>query len=368
MPIRTIKPSLPRHIGLFEAEEECGLPLRLAFTYLLLCGDREGRFRWQPRELKLDIMPYDDIDFSRVLEALADYKFITKYQHGEEFYGWVPTWHKHQRINSRAPASQLPAPPPKTPNVENHLENNNLNTNVSSDVCTATSCTTSQLPETETTSTVDEDYTENNNSNTDESSCISNTMPCTCKAMPCACKAMSCMRGSGNGSGNGSGSGKGNEVVALATRRLSVLPVPLQKNASPGRVLENPADTSAQNTDYIFDHWRRVMNHPRAGLSSERRVLIEQALKWGYSVADLCQAINGCAKTPHNRGENPQGQRYDGLSVIFKSEDQIDRFIRNCNDPPLKLNKADQNLHENIEVARDWIEQNDERGKNNEPK
>jgi hypothetical protein len=61
--IRTVKPELFRHDSLFEAEQECQLPLRLAFIGLFTCCDREGRFRWRLRQLKLDVLPYDSIDF-----------------------------------------------------------------------------------------------------------------------------------------------------------------------------------------------------------------------------------------------------------------------------------------------------------------
>ncbi len=122
----------------------------------------------------------------------------------------------------------------------------------------------------------------------------------------------------------------------------------------------------AEQVAYIFTHWQQVMDHPRSQLSSDRQTLILQALKWGYSVVDLCSAINGCAKTPHNLGENPQCQRYDGLSVIFKNCDQIERFIRNCNHPPQNLSKDDQRMLENFKVARDWAMQGDSCGENNE--
>ena len=57
--IRTIKPEFYRHHDLFLAEKESGLPLRLAFSGLWLCADKEGRFKWNPNQLKLDELPYD---------------------------------------------------------------------------------------------------------------------------------------------------------------------------------------------------------------------------------------------------------------------------------------------------------------------
>lgn len=108
--IRTVKPELFRHEQLFEAEKETGLPLRLAFIGLWTAADREGRFRWQPRALKLDCLPYDDTDFSRVLDALVSRGLVVAYEVDGVRYGYIPTWQKHQIINNREMASLLPAP------------------------------------------------------------------------------------------------------------------------------------------------------------------------------------------------------------------------------------------------------------------
>lgn len=118
--IRTVKPSFFRHAGLFDAEKEFGLPLRLAFEGLWTAADREGRFKWEPRELKLDCLPFDDVDFSRVLEALAARGFIKKYEVGGNIYGYVPSWHEHQQINIREAKSKLPAPPIDETHVHAH--------------------------------------------------------------------------------------------------------------------------------------------------------------------------------------------------------------------------------------------------------
>lgn len=107
--IRTVKPDLFRHEALFEAEIETKLPLRLAFIGLFTTCDREGRFKWKPKTLKLDVMPYDEIDFSRVLEALVAHGFIVKYDFENELYGCIPSWLKHQVINNKESKSLLPS-------------------------------------------------------------------------------------------------------------------------------------------------------------------------------------------------------------------------------------------------------------------
>ncbi len=109
--IRTIKPELFKHERLYDLEKETGLPVRLVFIGLFTQCDREGRFEWRPRQLKTDILPYDDVEFSRVLHALATREFIVKYASNGREYGQIPSWKKHQVVNNREKASELPEPP-----------------------------------------------------------------------------------------------------------------------------------------------------------------------------------------------------------------------------------------------------------------
>jgi len=108
--IRTVKPELFKHEELFELEKSSKLPIRISFIGLFTCCDREGRFKWRPRALKFDIIPYDDCDFSRVLDALMTSGFIVKYTSNGESFGYIPSFKKHQVINNRESKSNLPEP------------------------------------------------------------------------------------------------------------------------------------------------------------------------------------------------------------------------------------------------------------------
>lgn len=108
--IRTIKPEFFRKEKLYDAEVESGLPLRLAFAGLWTAADREGRFAWKPRTLKLDCLPHDDVDFSEIMDALWAIGCIQKYEVNGKQYGFVPSWHEHQHINQREAQSSLPEP------------------------------------------------------------------------------------------------------------------------------------------------------------------------------------------------------------------------------------------------------------------
>ena len=117
--IRTVKPELAAHEGLYDLERETGLPVRFAWTMLFTVCDREGRFAWRPRTLKAQILPHDDLDFSRVLDAWLTRGFIVKYRVGNAWFGWLPTFLRHQVINNRESASELPDPVKAEETIDN---------------------------------------------------------------------------------------------------------------------------------------------------------------------------------------------------------------------------------------------------------
>lgn len=92
----------------------------------------------------------------------------------------------------------------------------------------------------------------------------------------------------------------------------------------------SPLSVKQEKTQTIFGHWCSVMDHPKANFDEKRKAVIQKALKLGYSPEQLCQAIDGCKKTPFNMGKNEAHQTYDGLHIILKDADHIERFIENA--------------------------------------
>ena len=76
----------------------------------------------------------------------------------------------------------------------------------------------------------------------------------------------------------------------------------------------------------IFDYWRSVMNSPRSAFDDSRKRLIKKSLKH-YSLQDLCTAIRGCSKSPYHMGQNAQKTKYNGLDLILRNAEKIDKFI-----------------------------------------
>ncbi|MCE3238130.1 MAG: hypothetical protein K0R24_1111 [Gammaproteobacteria bacterium] len=109
--MRYVKPDLFHHEKLFEAEAKSQLPIRIAFVGLFGCCDKEGRFKWRAKELKSQILPYDDLDMNAVLKTLRQYGFVKCYRARGSQYGYIPSWRDHQPINGREMPSILPPPP-----------------------------------------------------------------------------------------------------------------------------------------------------------------------------------------------------------------------------------------------------------------
>jgi hypothetical protein len=125
--IRTIKPEFYTHTSLFDLEQKSHMPIRVAFSGLWTVCDRDGRFKWDPRELKVHVLPYDDLDFAQVLDTLQAEGFIIRYDVGGRTYGYIPSWRNHQVLNPRERKSRLPSPDPAeelqnaTPNLFSDL-------------------------------------------------------------------------------------------------------------------------------------------------------------------------------------------------------------------------------------------------------
>lgn len=107
---RLIKPAFFKHGELFAAEIETGLPLRIAFAGLWTVTDKACRFRWT-RDLKPDVLPYDDVDMLEVLESLEHHGFVRSYVVDGKRYGLIPSFGQHQTFHKTERHSTLPPPP-----------------------------------------------------------------------------------------------------------------------------------------------------------------------------------------------------------------------------------------------------------------
>jgi hypothetical protein len=108
--IRMVKPAFFKHADLYEAEVSSGLPLRIAFAGLWTVADKRGVFPWS-RNIKPDVLPYDQCDMLAVLDALAASGFVVRYEVDGKSYGIIPSFTDHQTFHKNEKESTLPAPP-----------------------------------------------------------------------------------------------------------------------------------------------------------------------------------------------------------------------------------------------------------------
>jgi hypothetical protein len=77
----------------------------------------------------------------------------------------------------------------------------------------------------------------------------------------------------------------------------------------------------------VFEHWRQKTGKASAMLSAERLTLIRRWLATpGVTVERLQRAIDGCCKTPWNRGDNPERKKYLELTLILRNAETLERF------------------------------------------
>lgn len=386
--IRTIKPEFFRHESLFEAEQESGMPLRMVFAGLFVCADREGRFRWQPRQLKLDIAPYDNFDFERALCFLAEAGFLIKYAQGAQCYGCIPSWHKHQRINQREAQSEFPAPPeiepPPPEETRCLLPTGNLAEELLGRVSSAGgkegggqlttqhavaptnyagSNTVGPLDLGKKKSAVDT-LTERQKYGGEARDLRSLTERDEIDSSPLERKqadltqsdliedprvSLSGLKGEvWKTNSESTGQNSADHNLSFEDKSTAELKnVVVNKKKTKGTLIESLSQEEGGQSQEsiakkIFDYWKKVMNYPNAIYDSQRNRQIQNALSIGFSPQQLCQAIKGCSVTPFNMGENDRGEKYNGLDVILKSAEQIERLVRHHHNPPKVSKELDQ--------------------------
>jgi hypothetical protein len=106
MRARNIKP------GFFKNEDlaDCDLPTRLLFIGLWCLADREGRLEYRPRKIKAEVFPYDNCNVEKMLNQLAEKKFILIYSVSNENYIQILNFTKHQNCHVKEQPSTIQAP------------------------------------------------------------------------------------------------------------------------------------------------------------------------------------------------------------------------------------------------------------------
>lgn len=86
----------------------------------------------------------------------------------------------------------------------------------------------------------------------------------------------------------------------------------------------------------VFEHWRSVevdtggigATGRTPTFTGDRRAKVVARLKEGFTVEQLCQAVDGFARDPFHLGVNDQRRRYTDLTTTMKGGAKVDAGIR----------------------------------------
>lgn len=130
--------------------------------------------------------------------------------------------------------------------------------------------------------------------------------------------------------------------------------------AAPLAVVKQKA--SAPRVDYgddvreVFLHWQRVRNHPAAKLDDKRAKAIKARFKDGYTVGELCRAIEGISKSPHHMGQNDARTVYDDIELICRTAANVDKFAKLAG---VLAGGMSPGLQAQVDILQTWLEKED---------
>ncbi len=107
----------------------------------------------------------------------------------------------------------------------------------------------------------------------------------------------------------------------------------------------SPAEATRGEEHAVFDHWLAVLGNPilrpkrKLQATKSRLAPIRARLRDGYTVAELCTAIDAVARSGFHRGDNEDGAPYIEPKTIFRNEEKVDGWL--AAKPPQKtIDKA----------------------------
>lgn len=116
---------------------------------------------------------------------------------------------------------------------------------------------------------------------------------------------------------------------------------PITSNQEQKKV--KPTVPPCGETAEVFAYWQQKMNHPSAKLDDKRAKAIKGRIKDGYTVGDLCRAVDGCKFDPFSQGQNDRQQVYDDIELICRDGPKVDKFIRIAEQGPANGRSPAQN-------------------------
>jgi uncharacterized phage protein (TIGR02220 family) len=93
-----------------------------------------------------------------------------------------------------------------------------------------------------------------------------------------------------------------------------------------------PPQWTAACVSQVAEYYRA--KYPRRRVDDSDRKMIAARLKDGFTVEELCQAVDGCSVDPWHQGANDRNKKYDQPRHVFKSAAKVNDFIEVAREGP----------------------------------
>lgn len=290
---RNIKPSLFKNEVLGVAD-----PLyTILFEGLWVLADREGRLEDRPLRIKGEVFPYrEGVDVNSMLDWLQAHGFIKRYSVGTAKCIVIVNFTKHQNPHKNESVSELPSPELAQESV---------------------GATSEKIGSTRADSL--------------------NLIPDSINLIPDSLQTHV----------------EPSSPVAVAPDVVDEPEVEIVVPAKPERRKQHRA---SQDVRDVFAYWQQVMGHAQAKLDDKRSRAIGARLSDGYSVADLCRAVDGCKQSPHHMGQNDTRTVYDDIELICRNGPKVDGFIKRAQQPQSIVPTGTTNQQQTMAAVQRYLE------------
>lgn len=321
---------------LYDLEDATKLPLRTALLGLECWTDREGRFEWAPRTLKLNILPFDTLEFAAVLDALAKGNFVQRYDVGGKSYGVInPEFWKQQNINKNEAQSELPPPPA---DVLARFQQGALAQGFHSYRDEPSSATVRGSSDSRTDTHMQESAASlevnrregkgiEEGQQQGEGAAVSSTVPEA--AGPIEPGRALVLTGD---NGDRPAVKKAQPLPAIQGRRTydairSRLAIVAAEIAEGTRDRLRKADLRVIQAEMVFGYWQAKTGHTKAYFDDKReRYIVKRLEESDGDVSECLFAIDGSLRDKNLQGDNDRGRKFDGISTIFRDREQVERL------------------------------------------
>lgn len=106
----------------------------------------------------------------------------------------------------------------------------------------------------------------------------------------------------------------------------------------------------------VFEYWQKKLGHESCKLDAKRVKAIKGRLADGYTVAELCRAVDGCGLSPYHQGKNDTNTVYDDIELICRDGPKVDNFRKIAERGPPTGRTA--NAQQTIDNLQAYLDQN----------